>query len=177
MLMRRLLHAGFAVLAGILVTRAVVETVRADARRARASEEISRSLDNQSPVNSDGVDDAAGSGPMTLTGSDAASVANSLNCSNVEPFVVAKPARNGFVCFSQGRAAHPMTVFIYDPGVAPTVSGARTRRACEKANAAGQPLVYVLTTGALFVYTTSSQAVTASALSGPFTAFDARTCG
>ena len=175
--MRRLLHAGFAVLAGILVTRAVVESVRADARRARASEEISRSLDNQSPVNSDGVDDAAGSGPMTLTGSDAASVANSLNCSNVEPFVVAKPARNGFECFSQGRAAHPMTVFIYDPGVAPTVSGARTRRACEKANAAGQPLVYVLTTGALFVYTTSSQAVTASALSGPFTAFDARTCG
>lgn len=174
--MRRLLHAGFAVLAGILVARAVVETVRADERRANASEEISRFLDNQSPADPDGVD-VQGSGSGTSTNNDSAGVANSLNCSNVEPFVVAKPARNGFVCFSQGRAAHPMTVFIYDPGVAPTVSEARTRRACEKANAAGQPLVYVLTTGALFVYTTSSQAVTASAVSGPFTAFDARTCG
>jgi hypothetical protein len=177
MSMRRLLHIGFAVLAGMLVARSVVETVRADVRRARASEEFSKFLDEQSPENSDGDDGTAGAGSGTLTGNDAASVASSLNCSKVEPFVVAKPARHGFVCSSEGRAVRPLTVFIYDPGVAPSASETRTRRACEKARAAGQPIVYVLSTEALFVFTTSAQAVEASRAAGLFTTFDTQRCG
>jgi len=177
MSMRRILHIGFAVLAGILVARAVVETVRADARRARANEEISRLLDEQSPADSDGDDGAAGSGSGTLTGNDAASVASFLNCSKVEAFVVAKPARNGFVCSSEGRAAHPLTVFVYDPGVAPSASESRTCRARDVAHKAGQPIVYVLSTETLFVFTTSPQAVEASIVAGLFTTFDARRCG
>jgi len=177
MSMRRLLHIGFAVLAGILVARAAVETVRADARRDRANEEISRLLDEQSPENSDGDDGAAGAGSGTLTGNDAASVASSLNCSKVEPFVVAKPARNGFVCSSEGRAAHPLTVFVYDPGIAPSASESRTCRARDVAHKAGQPIVYVLSTEALFVFTTSTQAVEASRAAGLFTTFDTQRCG
>lgn len=175
--MRRLLHICFAVLAGILVARAVVETVRADERRTKASEEIARFLDEQSPVNSDGDDGAEGSGTEVMTSSDVASVASYLNCSKVEPFAVAKPARNGFVCSSEGRAAHPLTVFVYDPGVAPSASESRACRARNVAHKAGQAFVYVLSTEALFVFTTSSQAVESSAVAGLFTTLDARRCG
>ena len=173
--MRRLLHTGFAVLASILVARAVVETARADERRARVSDELSMLLDNHTPADADGVAHDSGLGIPTST--DATSVANSLNCSNVESFVVAEPARTGFVCFSESRAAHPLTAFIYEPGVAPEVLEVRTRRACAKALSVGQSVVYLLTMEALFVYTTSRQAVAASPLSDRFVALDARTCG
>jgi len=173
--MRRLLHICFAALAGILVARAVVETVRADARRAKAAESISQVLNSLSPTSPVDADPRA-AGVGSSANHDPESVSNSMNCTSIDFFEVAPPARTGFVCFSQGRTAHPLTIFMYDPGLAPTVNKERTRRACDKARTAGQRFVYLLSTDALFVYTTSSQAMEASAMSGRFEALDARTC-
>ena len=173
---RLVLHLGFVVLAAALVARVIVEAVAADERRARANAEIAEWVAKWPEFAQTEVDDQARDEANRIS-ADPANVASSLNCSKVEPFTVAKPARNGFVCSSEGRAAHPLTVFIYDPGVAPSASESRTRRACEKARAAGQPFVYVLSTETLFVYTTSAQAVEVSAVAGLFTTFDARRCG
>lgn len=176
MSMHRLLHVVFALLAGLLVARAVVETVRADERRVRAVEELSNSLDDQLYLDSDDPNGRV-SGSKSSTSIEPADLASSLNCSDVAPFGVAEPARSGFVCFSESRAAHPLTAFIYEPGVASEVLEVRTRRACAKALSVGQSVVYVLTMETHFVYTTSPRAVAASPLSDRFMALDARTCG
>jgi hypothetical protein len=172
---RLVLHLGFAVLAAALVTRVVVAVVAADDRHAQASAEIAEWIEKwpdflQSQIDEQGRDEA------NQISADPASLLTSLNCSSREVFDYARPARNGFVCASQGRPAHPITVFIYDAGAAETVRQERTNRACEKARQAGRPATYVLTTDELFVWTTSSSAVEASDVSEQFIKLDSRIC-
>lgn len=175
MIKRLVLHLGFAVLAAALVTRVVVEAVAADDRHAQAKAEIEEWVQKWPDFFQGQIDEQARAEASRIS-ADPASLLTSLNCSSMEVFDYARPARNGFVCASQGRAAHPITVFIYDAGVAETVRQDRTTRACERARQAGRPATYVLTTDELFVWTTSSSAVEASGVSEQFTKLDSRSC-
>jgi len=176
MKMRRLLHIGFGVLAGLLVIRAVALTVMIDERRADAIEHLSQVLNDETD-SSVGDSATAGTGATALLGGDAETIAGTLNCSAMQPFDVAPPARSGFVCASQGRSTHPLTVFVYDQGMAAQASNVRIQRACEKAHSVGRTAVYVLSTEGLFVYTTSLDAVQASDVPDLFIELDSQACG
>ena len=175
MIKRLALHLGFAVLAAALVARVVVEAVAADDRRAQANAEIKEWVEKWPDFFQSQIDEQAREEANRIS-ADPTSLLTSLNCSSMKVFDYAQPARNGFVCASQGRAAHPITVFIYDTGAAEAVRQDRTTRACEKARQAGKPATYVLTTDELFVWTTSSSAVEASGVSENFTRLDSLSC-
>jgi hypothetical protein len=172
---RLVLHLGFAVLAAALVARVVVEAVTADDRHAQASAEIEEWVEKWPDFFQNQIDERAREEANQIS-ADSASLLTSLNCSSMKVFDYAPPARSGFVCASQGRPAHPITVFIYDAGAAETVRQERTTRACEKARLAGRPATYVLTTDELFVWTTSSSAVEASDVSKQFIKLDSSFC-
>ena len=172
---RLVLHLGFAVLAAALFARVVVEAVAADERRAKANAEIAEWVEKWPDFLQSQIDEQSREEANQIS-ADPASLLTALNCSSMEVFDYARPARNGFVCASQGRAAHPITVFVYDAGVAETVRQARTTRACERARLAGRSATYVLTTDELFVWTTSPSAVEASGVSEQFSKLDSRTC-
>jgi len=175
MIKRLALHLGFAVLAAALVARVVVEAVAADDRHAQAKAEIEEWVQKWPDFFQSQIDEQAREEANRIS-ADPANLLTSLNCSSMKPFDSESPARSGFVCASQGRAAHPITVFIYASGAAEAVRQDRTTRACEKARLAGKPATYVLTTDEIFVWTTSSSAVEASNVSEQFTRLDSLSC-
>lgn len=109
-----------------------------------------------------------------LLSRDAGRIAQALNCRGIDPFAVKAPATSGFTCNSDGRSVFPLSIFVYAPDQ--EVPAERQTRACEKALELGQPTVYVIQKEGIFVYTTSIQAVEASAAAPFFRALESQTC-
>lgn len=102
-----------------------------------------------------------------------------LNCSNQRGFDVARPATRGYTCRSEGKAAHPFSVFEYSGGTKLEVLNSRRLAACRKGREHGSAVVHVLAVQdapGVFVYTLSERAVANSKLASMFETLNSRDC-